>query len=258
MERLHAVYRRIHEQGFLPIFTENEYDSKALVEACVVAGCSAIEYTLRSRDAHIMIPWARKQYPDLCLIVGSTLDSEPLVRHARSRHPQLLTIEELASIGVDGFVSMVGFRPETLKRYSSTHLMIAPVSTMYEAFSAIESGAHFVKVAGTQLELVKYLRYDATFGFCPIMVTGGMTMDRIPAAVEAGAVLIGSGFELILQGLPTDSSARQAADALAPYLDATRQARDNKWPALAKARDGDINSWSAALPHHHPFDKHQE
>jgi 2-keto-3-deoxy-6-phosphogluconate aldolase len=258
MDRLHSVYRRIYEQGFLPIFTQNDYDSKALVEACVLAGCRGIEYTLRRRDAHIMIPWIREHYPDLCLLIGSTLDSESLVQQARTRHPQLLTMKELGSIGVDGFVSMVGFRPETLNRYSSTHLMIAPVSTMYEAYCAIEAGAHFVKVAGTQLELVKYLRGDATFGFCPIMVTGGMTMDRIPTAVEAGAVLIGSGFELLLQGLPVDSSARQAANALAPFLDATHKARDKKWPALAKARDGDFNTWLAALPHHHPFDKHRE
>jgi 2-keto-3-deoxy-6-phosphogluconate aldolase len=255
MERVQSIYRLVHNQGFLPIFTENEYDSKVLVEACVLAGCSAIEYTLRSRDAHIMIPWVRKHYPDLCLIIGSTLDSEVLVRQARSKHPQLLTIEELAAIGVDGFVSMVGFHRETLQRYSSTHLMIAPASTIYEAFSSVEAGAHFVKVGGHQLEFVKYLRGDAAFGFCPIMVTGGMTTERIPMAVEAGAQLIGSGFELILKECQREITARQAAAALKPYLDTTHNAKNERWPALAQVRNCDFDGWSVALPHYHPFGK---
>jgi 2-keto-3-deoxy-6-phosphogluconate aldolase len=255
MERLRSVYRRIHEQGFLPIFTQNDFDSKTLVEACVLAGCHAIEYTLRSPDAHLMIPWIRKNYPDLCLLVGSILDSAGLVQQCRSRHLQLLTIDELAAIGVDGFVSMVGFRPETIRRYSATHILISPVSTVYEAFSAVENGAYFVKVAGARLDLVKDLRADATFGFCPVMVTGGMTLERIPIAVDAGTALIGSGWELILSGSNRNISAAEAANTLRRYLDATREARDDKWPGLAVTRDRDFNAWSAALPHYHPFDK---
>jgi 2-keto-3-deoxy-6-phosphogluconate aldolase len=255
MERLESVYRRVHEQGFLPIFTQNDFNSEALVEACVEAGCRAIEYTLRRRDAHTMIPWIRERYPDLCLVIGSTLDSERFVQHCRQRHPQLLTIDELAAIGVDGFVSMVGFRPETLARYASTHIMIAPVSTTYEMFSALDAGAHFVKVAGTELDLVNSFRGDATYELCPIMVTGGMTLERLPIAVKNGAVLIGAGFELILNGLERNASVMQMAGRLAQYIDATRKARDEKWPALADARGSNFNAWTAALPHYHPFNK---
>jgi 2-keto-3-deoxy-6-phosphogluconate aldolase len=255
MDHLERVYRRVHEQGFLPIFTESDFNSESLVEACIEAGCNVIEYTLRRRDADKMIPWIRERYPELCLLVGSTLDSEKFVRHCRPRHPQLLTIDELAAIGVDGFVSMVGFRPDTIKRYSSTHIIVAPVSTTYEMFSALDAGAHFVKVAGNQLVLVSTFRGDATYDFCPIMVTGGMTLERIPVAVKNGAVLFGTGFDLILKGLKPNLTVQQIAKTLEQYLDVTRTARDDKWPALAAARGKDFGSWTAALPHYHPFNK---
>ena len=255
MEHLETVYRRVHQQGFLPIFTQNDFNSEALVEACVEAGCRAIEYTSARRDAHTMIPWIRQRFPELRILVGSTLDSERFVRHSRPRHPQLLTIDELAALGVDGFVSMVGFRPETLERYSSTHVMVAPVSTIYEMFSMLDRGAHFVKVPGTQLDLVSNFRGDATFDCCPIMVTGGMTLERLPLAVKNGAMLIGAGFELILSGMERNVSVKQIAKRLEQYLDATRKARDEKWPALADAVDKNFNTWSAALPHYHPFNR---
>lgn len=256
MSSLPSIYRRVHEQGFLPIFTDSDTPSEVLVEVCVEAGCQVIEYTLRRRDAHRMIPWIREHYPEIGLIVGSTLDNEDLVRHGRAEHPQLMTIDELAAIGVDGFVSMVGFHLETIRRYCSTHLMIAPVSTMLEMFSAVSAGAHFAKIAGSPLELVSTLRNPATFGFSPIMVTGGMTLERIPLAVQRGAVVVGAGFDLILGGLDQNASVSQMAKALARYLRVTQESKHEKWPALADARAKDFCSWTATLPHFHPFAEH--
>ena len=86
----------------MPIFVNNGFDSKMLVEAGIEAGCRAIEYTLRRGDAHRMIPWIRENYPDLYLLVGSTLEDARIVRKMREKHPQLLTVEELARYSVDG------------------------------------------------------------------------------------------------------------------------------------------------------------
>jgi 2-keto-3-deoxy-6-phosphogluconate aldolase len=255
MDHLHATYRKIHEQGFLPIFVEDGLDSKLLVEACVMAGCKGLEYTLRRHDAHIMIPWIRENYPDLILLVGSTLDGNSIVEQARLSHPQMLTLDELASIGVDGFVSMVGFREETISKYSSTHLIFAPSSTLREAFVALEAGAQFVKMMGPELDLVRQCRSDAVFGLCPVMMTGGMYLERIPEAVEAGAVVIGTGFDLVLKQSSRNPSAKEISESLKRYIETTCQARDQKWPKLAKSRDSDFSSWLLTLPHYHPFSK---
>ena len=57
MKDLHLldIYRAVHEQVFLPIFVQDHFDTKTLVEACVQAGCKCIEYTLRRADADEMI-----------------------------------------------------------------------------------------------------------------------------------------------------------------------------------------------------------
>jgi 2-keto-3-deoxy-6-phosphogluconate aldolase len=256
IERVKAAYRTIHQQGFLPIFTEDGFDSRRLVEACALAGCKAIEYTLRRRDARVMIPWIRDNDPELSILVGSTLEGTSIVERARLNYPQLLTLDELDSIGVNGFVSMVGLRPETIKRYSSSHVIIAPASTILEAFCAVEAGAHFVKLVGPELNLVRRCRVDAAFDFCPILVTGGMNLERIPEAVEAGTVLIGSGFDVILKEAPHNVSTRHVAELLRRYVETTCQARYRKWPKLAQARDSDFATWLLTLPHHHPFQSH--
>ena len=44
-ERYFQAYRAFHEQGFIPIFVHDHFDSKVLIEASVAAGCTGIEYT---------------------------------------------------------------------------------------------------------------------------------------------------------------------------------------------------------------------
>ena len=48
--RLYPAYRAFHEQGFVPILIEDDYDTKTLVEACVEMGLKGIEYTSNEVD----------------------------------------------------------------------------------------------------------------------------------------------------------------------------------------------------------------
>ena len=253
MSRLFSAYRAFHEQGFVPIFVDDPFDSRGLVEASLAAGAKGIEYTLRRRDAHKMIPWIREHYPDLFLLVGSTIEDDDILLNARKRHPQLLTIAELNDMGVDGFVSMIGWSPETISKYSATRLIIPAAATVNEAFFQVKAGAHFVKLLGPDIDLVKKCRHDASFDYCPILVTGGMTPERLPDAIAAGAVIIGSGFDLILKGLPADVGVDQVTQRLVCYLDAVRHARAQKWPELERMTGTDGNTWLDCLPHYHPF-----
>jgi hypothetical protein len=61
MSRFYHTHRAMHQQAFMPIFCSDAFDSKAQVEACVAAGCTVIEYTLRKSDAREMIPWIRRK-----------------------------------------------------------------------------------------------------------------------------------------------------------------------------------------------------
>jgi 2-keto-3-deoxy-6-phosphogluconate aldolase len=253
MSRLLEAYRAVHEQVFVPIFVEDDYDTRALLEGCLLAGVRIIEYTLRRPDAAQMIPWIRENYPDLFLIVGSTMDNEKIIRHASRRHAQLHSIAELDAMDVDGFVSMIGWSTESIRKYSPTRLVIPTAWNLSEAFHQVAAGAHFAKIIGPSLDLLRICRADPTFGFCPMVMTGGMTLDAIPKAIGAGAMMVGSGFELMLKSLPPDVSAERVAQELTRFVEAAKKARDLQWPELALARDLDMQGWLDALPHYHPF-----
>lgn len=254
MSRFFDAYRAFHEQGFIPIFVRDEFDSKAELEACLEAGCKGIEYTLRRSDIREMIPWIRKNYPDVYLLVGSTVDDEKIVRQMRRRHPQLMTIDEVADMGVDGFVSMFGWRLDTIHKYAETHIVIPTAMTTGEALRQTGAGSSFIKVPGPGPDFVKRFREAASFDYCPVMITGGMTPERISLAVEAGAAVAAAGFDLMLKGRDTDVGASEMAEQVRRSLEAVRDARAKRFPQLAAAWGADRETWLAALPHYHPFE----
>ncbi len=254
MSRLFETYRALHDQTFLPTFVRDHIpDAKKMIEGCVEAGVRVIEYTLRRPDANTMIPWIRENYPDLYILVGSTLDDAAIVAKQRVKFPQLLTLEELDAMEVDGFVSLVGFSADSMKQYHSRRILIPAVSTIEEAFSKVAAGAHFVKVPGSNPDLIKSYRWEPAFDYCPLFATGGLTLDRIPIAVEAGAVVASTGFNLILKACSVDVSVKEIAAIIRQYMETAQNAKRATWPDLAKAADADDKTWLKALPHYHPF-----
>ncbi len=253
MGRLFEAYRAIHEQGFVPIFVQDDFDSRDLLEACLVSGVKVIEYTLRRPDASEMIPWIRKTHPDLYLMVGSTLDSDRIVGGMRRRHPQLMTLQQLVDTGVDGFVSMLGWSSESIRKYASTHVVIPSANTATQAFVQTDAGAHFTKLSGANLDLVRQCRMPPTFEFCPIFVTGGVTTARMRDAMEAGGIVLASGFDVVLKGRSAEIGVKEIAEALSEYVAAAQQARREVWPEVAAAVGADRQIWLDSLPHYHPF-----
>jgi 2-keto-3-deoxy-6-phosphogluconate aldolase len=250
------AYRAFHKQAFLPIFCLDGFDSKKQVESCVAAGMTGIEYTLRKPDAKEMIPWVRKNYPDLHLLVGSTLDNEDIVKRQRKKHPQLMTVAEIADLDVDGFVSMIGWSEASIKKYAKTHIIIPTAMTVNECIDQISWGADFAKLSGSDLGFVKRARGAAAFDYCPIAVTGGMTPERIPEAYEAGTAMVGTGFDLTFKGKSTDMSVEEMTEINKTYLTAAQEARAKAFPELAAIDDtASDKEWLAALPHYHHFDE---
>lgn len=253
MSRLFETYRCVHRQAFVPLFVHDDRDSHLLLEACVEAGCRVVEYTLRRSDAHTMIPWIRHRFPDIHILVGSTLDDDAIVRQVRRRHPQMRTLAELADMGVDGFVSYVGWNPDNIRKHAETHLVIPAAMTANEAYQQLAAGAHFIKLFGPEADVVRMCRNPAMFGICPVFITGGMTPERMPDAVAAGAMVAGSGFDLMLKDAATAGDAASIARVIRRYAEAMRSARRLAWPQLTEAETGDTRTWLAALPHVHPF-----
>ncbi len=253
MSSVLEAYRAVHEQGFMPIFVDSGLDSKMLVEACVDAGMKCIEYTQRRPDSDKMIPWIREQYPNLHLLIGSTLDDDKITIERRRQFPHLLTIAELEAFKPAGYVSMLGWREASIKKYAPTRVLIPSSWTPNEAFLQTGWGGHFVKVNGFQTDFLKRLRAAASFDYCPVMLIGGLTPEKIPDAFQTGAVLVGAGFDLSLKDQPKNVSKKKVVEILKTYLEATRAARAAAWPKMDKAIGGDLKTWLNSLPHYHPF-----
>lgn len=253
MNRLLETYRAVCRQAFIPIFATDDHDPRVLLEGCLEAGARVVEFTLRRTDAAEMIPWIRRAYPDLILLVGSTVGETEIVERARPRHPQLLTLDELAAIGVDGFVTMVGFPTETIRRFAATHLMVPASMTLREAFAQSAAGAHFTKLLGPDLSLCRLCAGPATYGFSPVFITGGIHADRLPDTFAAGAVVVGAGLEVVLGQRSSPPSTADVAAGVTRYLELAQRLQHERWPTLARAESMDTLAWLKELPFNHPF-----
>ena len=221
-------YRKAHEQAFMPIFTRDQYDSKMLVEACVLAGLSTIEYTQRRPDIREMIPWIRSNYPELNILVGSTLDSDSIIKHSRKTYPQLFTLSELKDLGVEGFVSASGYSQQTISAYSSSHILMPAAMTLNEAMQMVDWGAHFIKIFGPGLDFVKLARLEPLFDFCPVMLTGGVTLENISEIMESGVIIVGLGMDFVTKCAPEPRTAESIAEIIKSFVQAAQNSRNKK------------------------------
>ena len=209
-----------------------------------------LEYTLRRPDAHMVIPTLKNRYPDDVIYVGSTVDCDAIVVQMREKHPQLLTVGELAPF-VDGFVSMLPYSDETLEKYRKTHLMIPTAETSGEALRQMSHGATVIKVCGPDFSFSKKLHAAPTFNYCPTFITGGVNTGRMEEAYEAGNILTAAGFDLILKGEnPTTLTPEKVAQKLGAYLTAARAAREKVQPWTKGSAALSDEEFLSVFPHY--------
>lgn len=200
---------KLARQGFIPIFVNDDLDSRLLVESVVEAGCMALEYTCRRDDARTIIPWIKREFPHVAVLGASLVDGARAASFLSQTRPNYTTVDEMVELGVDemvelgvdGLVSFMRFRPETYLRYSNDLILIPGVHGYNEALDELEKGADFIKLQGNTPWGAGLLSsaVDVTHGLFPTLVTGGCSMETIPDFIRSGAVLVGAGFNVILK-----------------------------------------------------------
>jgi len=234
-----AALDTIVRQGFVPIFVNDSHDSRHLVEAAVNAGCEAIEYSCRRPDAREMIPWIKREFPQLVVMAATLMDGPGIEEFLHRNRPGFLTVAEAADLGADALVSFMRFRPETYERFGRDHVMIAGVSTPNEALDQIELGADLIKATvhtTTGSEFVTKTSVP-THHCIPFFVSGGLTLSNIEKYIEAGVVVTAAGFDMLL-GNPVPAPGeliRVASDALKRMTSVVQAAREKYQPTLATA-----------------------
>jgi len=247
---LFSKYRKVFEQTFIPIFAKDDYDTEMLLEGCKIAGVDVIEYTLRRDDAKQVIPILKKKFPNTIFFVGSTLDDDAIVAQMKEQYSQLMTIDEIAPYA-DGFVSMLPYTDETLKKYHDTHLMIPAAETSGEAFRQMKNGASFIKVCGPDFSFSKKLHATPTFNYCPTFITGGVNRERMEEAFEAGNVLCAAGIELVLKDeKPETLTAEKVAELVRLYINTAKEMREKIFPELKDIEKMSDDEFVKALPNY--------
>ena len=248
--KLFKDYKKIYKQAFMPIFVKDDFDTDTLVEGCLLAGVGAVEYTLRRPDAHVVLPTLKQKMQGVTVLVGSTIDCDKIITQMRSKNPQLLTIDEVAPY-VDGLVSMLPYSDETIKKYSSTHILVPTAQTSGEALRQMSAGATFIKVCGPDFSFSKSLHAAPTFNYCPTFITGGVTIERMREAYEAGNVLTAAGFDLILKGEdPKTLTPQRVCDRLLEFINAAKTARAEVYPELCDIDKMTDDEFISALPNY--------
>ncbi len=200
----------LEKQSFIPIMVKDDYGSKMLVESIAEAGGKVIEYTCRRPDAREMIPWIRKNFPDMLLMGASLVDSVRAEQEISARSKDFIPVDEMVELGVDGLISVMHFSSDTYQKYSKELIMIPGVETHNEALEQYKLGADFIKFLGPNPWDVKFISsFNATtHGIFKYLVTGGITPERMQEYKNAGATLFAAGFDLTLKGLSSESLTR--------------------------------------------------
>ncbi len=233
------VLDAIVRQGFVPIFVNDTLDSRRLVEAAAKAGCGAIEYTCRRPDAREMIPWIKREYPQMAVMVATLMDGPMVEGYLKRRRDGFLTVAEAVDLGADALVSFMRFRPETYEKYGTRCVMISGVATPNEALEQIELGADLIKVTVHTTSGSEFVTKTSvpTHGCIPFFVSGGLNLNNLESYIQAGVVVTAAGFDMLVgrDNLAENELVAGAEKAIGRMLDAVRTARERHQPKLADA-----------------------
>ena len=213
------VLLRIRSAGLVAVLrADTEGEALALAEALVAGGVDVLELTMTVPGALSLLPRLRRQYPHLLLGVGTVLDPET----ARQ------SIVEGAQ-----FVVSPGLNVGTVEVCRHEAVAVIPGAlTPTEIVTAWQAGADAVKVfPADAMGGAPYLRsLRGPLPEVPLIPTGGVSLATARAYLEAGAVALGVGGDLvdaaaIRRGDPASviAKAKQYREILREFRSARRE-----------------------------------
>jgi len=238
-----VVLDALVRQGFMPIFAQDRFESRVLVEGAIAAGCKVLEYTCRRPDAREIIPWIKKEFPGVAVLAATLVDSPRLSAHLQETVPGFVTVDEAVDLGADGLVSFMGFRTETYAKYGSRTVIVPGVTTANEAVDQLERGADLIKtIVGSTggRELLIRSRVPSHSGI-PYLVSGGVNQGNVESYIQAGAVAATAGVDLLIGPgqFTREALFRRTSEVVIEMLAAVRAAREKHQPHLAQGiQDG--------------------
>lgn len=160
-------------------------DAVPLARALVAGGVGALEFTYTNRAAGRAIEEVRDALGDAALVgAGSVLDGET-ARAAILAGAQFVVTPTLKLATI-----------ETCRRYATP--IVCGAFTPTEILTAWEAGADFVKVFPASVGGPSYIKdVLAPLPQLKLIPTGGVSLDNVAAFIQAGAVGVAVGSDLV-------------------------------------------------------------
>ncbi|MDZ4803161.1 MAG: hypothetical protein SGI92_33800, partial [Bryobacteraceae bacterium] len=200
----------------------------------------------RRPDARHVIPWIKREFPDMVVMVATLMDGPKLESYLGKSREGFLSVQEAVDLGADALVSFMRFRPKTYAKYARDCVMIAGVATQNEALDQLELGADLVKATVHTVSGSEFVSKTsvATHNCLPFFVSGGVNHTNLETYIQAGVVVAAAGFDVLLGKTPPADAALvpTAQEAISRMTTLARVYRKKHQPALAKAiEDGASN-----------------
>jgi 2-dehydro-3-deoxyphosphogluconate aldolase/(4S)-4-hydroxy-2-oxoglutarate aldolase len=154
-------------------------------DALVAGGVTGIEITYSTPDAASAIRRVADRYGDAVLIGAGTVTTPDQAAQA-------------ADAGARFLVSPGTRRRLTEAMRATGLLVLTGALTPSEVMAAVEYGADVVKIFPASLGGPAFLRsLRGPFPDVPLMPTGGVTPDNLGEWLDAGAIAVGAGSDLV-------------------------------------------------------------
>ena len=217
--------------GFLPILVDDTIDPFFLTMLCQEVSIPVIECSLRRKDSMKILPKLKQNFPQLIVLAGSTIDNDRIVSLLKRRR-NFPSLNELYHLNIDGIVSLLHFQKKTYTKYQEKWIFIPGAEVVSQAFQQLSWGAHLIKFVNTEgFEALKRIEalQGPTHQILPIMVTGGMTPEKISPYIKSGVLVIAAGFDVMLaeryHEMQKHPNKKWIIERLLEYVNTVQQAR---------------------------------
>lgn len=167
---------------------------KAMSEACIKGGVTAIELAFTTPRAHEVIEALSKKYadnPDVLIGAGTVLDA---------------ITARVAILDGAQFIVSPALDVETIKLCNRYRVAVMPgTTTLNGVITALEYGADVVKIFPGEILGMKAIKaIHGPLPQAPLMPTGGVNVENAGDWIKAGCVAVGAGGALTGGGKTAD------------------------------------------------------
>jgi 2-dehydro-3-deoxyphosphogluconate aldolase/(4S)-4-hydroxy-2-oxoglutarate aldolase len=209
-----AMLQKIVEGGVIAILRQvPEEQAERLADSLVEGGVTALEVTVQTPEAFSMIQRLAKRLQGRAIVgAGTVIDGE--------------TARLAINSGAD-FLFSPSLHQDVIRtalRYGK--IAMPGVMTPTEMINAMEWGADLVKVFPATALGVSYIKdVKGPFPHIPLVPVGGISLDNVASFIQAGAVAVGIGGNLVNRKLMDEGKYEEIRRVAEQYVEIVKQAR---------------------------------